>query len=130
MDWKRCKYRKGSHLCREMRMRAGRGHFSPARSKARAQERRGGSLVAGRWGHRGLHTWDCSAFWGHADLFLTSAWAVSSYGFYSSHWREAMISVHCLFAVSPSMPLPGRQPQHCSSLGHVISHAGQVKYFP
>lgn len=91
-------------------------------------------LQAGRHGHVRMpqepNKMNCSAFWGQTDLFLTCAQAVSGYGFYSGHWTRSydfsLLPFHC----SPLPSLPGSQPQRCNSLSHVISHAGQVKYFP
>lgn len=145
MDWKKCKYRKWSHLYREMRTQSGRGHFSSSVRERQAARRSGmgPSLQVRRHSrirvHQELNTRDCSAFGGQAALFFNLCtgyvqiwvlfWLLPERRLQNQRGGEATISIHCLFAAPASTPLPGRQPQHCSSLGHVISHAGQVKYF-
>lgn len=128
MDWKRCKYSKWNHLYREMRMQTGRGHFSPAWGKGTHPGaagwdpccRRGGTATSGcirSWTYR-----DCSAFWGQADLFLTCAWAVSSYGFYSGHWRGGYDFSSLPFCCSPA-------PRHCQAVSLSIAVLSAV-WFP
>lgn len=91
-------------------------------------------LQAGRYGHIGVHQ----------ELNVQGLFSILGTGRLISYLCMGCVQLWILFGslegrlrfqfvafllFPRSTPLPGSRPQHRSSLGRVISHAGQVKYF-